>query len=58
MAKKKYHELFFNITCNEDQEKFKQAIMDDANQVVIADATAGAGKTYTTRHNVQFFPCL
>lgn len=42
---KKYHELFCGITCNEDQEKFKQAILDDKNQVIIADATAGAGKT-------------
>lgn len=45
MSKKNYHELFCGITCNEDQEKFKQAILDDKNQVIIADATAGAGKT-------------
>lgn len=45
MTKKKYHELFCGITCNEEQEKFKQAILNDENQVVIADATAGAGKT-------------
>ena len=45
MGKKNYHELFCGITCNEDQEKFKQAILDDKNQVIIADATAGAGKT-------------
>ena len=42
---KKYHELFCGIQCNEDQEKFKQAILDDNNQVIIADATAGSGKT-------------
>lgn len=42
---KKYHELFCGITCNEDQEKFKQAILSDENQVIIADATAGSGKT-------------
>lgn len=45
MSKKNYHELFCGITCNEDQEKFKQAILSDENQVIIADATAGAGKT-------------
>ena len=38
---KKCHELFYGITCNEDQEKFKQAILDDNNQVIIAEATAG-----------------
>lgn len=42
---KKYHELFCGITCNEDQEKFKQAVLDDKNQVIIVDATAGSGKT-------------
>lgn len=42
---KKYHELFCGITCNEDQEKFKQAVLDGKNQVVIVDATAGSGKT-------------
>ena len=42
---KKCHELFYGIECNEHQEKFKQAILDDNNQVVIAEATAGAGKT-------------
>lgn len=45
MSKKNYHELFCGITCNEDQEKFKQAILSGDNQVIIADATAGAGKT-------------
>ncbi len=45
MAKKNCHELFYGITCNEDQEKFKQAILDDKNQVIIAEATAGSGKT-------------
>lgn len=45
MSKKKCHELFYGIICNEDQEKFKQAILSDENQVIIAEATAGAGKT-------------
>jgi predicted ribonuclease YlaK len=42
---KNSHELFFGITCNEDQEKYKEAILDDNNQVIIVDATAGSGKT-------------
>ena len=42
---KKYHELFCGITCNEHQEKFKEAILSDDNQVIIVDATAGSGKT-------------
>lgn len=46
MSKKNnFHELFCGITCNEDQEKFKRAILSGENQVIIADATAGAGKT-------------
>ena len=45
MSKKKCHELFYGITCNEDQEKFKQDILDEKNQVIIAEATAGSGKT-------------
>lgn len=45
MSKKKGHELFYGITCNEDQEKFRDAIFNDENQVIIAEATAGAGKT-------------
>lgn len=46
MSKKmKYHELFFGIACNEDQEKLKEAIFDTDNQVIIVDATAGSGKT-------------
>lgn len=42
---KKYHELFCGVTCNDDQEKFKHAVLDDKNQVIIVDATAGSGKT-------------
>lgn len=45
MAKQKYHELFCGVECNEDQEKFKQAVLSDENQVIIVDATAGSGKT-------------
>lgn len=45
MAKQKYHELFSGIMCNEDQEKFRDAIMDDNNNVILADAVSGSGKT-------------
>lgn len=45
MAKKKYHELFSGIVCNEDQEKFRDAIMDDKNNFILVDAVSGSGKT-------------
>lgn len=45
MAKKKNDDIFYGFTLNEDQEKFKEAIMSDENNVIIADATAGSGKT-------------
>ena len=45
MAKRKNNDMFYGFTLNEDQEKFKAAIMDDEHNVVIADATAGSGKT-------------
>lgn len=45
MAKKKYHELFSGIVCNADQEKFRDAIMDDKNNFVLVDAVSGSGKT-------------
>lgn len=45
MAKKKNDDIFYGFTLNEDQEKFKEAIMGDDYNVVIADATAGSGKT-------------
>lgn len=45
MAKKKSDDIFYGFTLNEDQEKFKEAIMSDEYNVVIADATAGSGKT-------------
>lgn len=45
MAKKKYHELFSGIICNEDQEKFRDAVMDDKNNFVLVDAVSGSGKT-------------
>ena len=45
MARKKNDDIFYGFTLNEDQEKFKEAIMNDENNVIIADATAGSGKT-------------
>lgn len=45
MAKKKTDDIFYGFTLNEGQEAFKEAIMSDEYNVVIADATAGSGKT-------------
>lgn len=46
MAKRKNdNDIFYGFILNEDQEKLKEAIMDDKHNVVIVDATAGSGKT-------------
>ena len=45
MAKKKFHELFSGIVCNEYQEKFRDAVMDDNNNFILVDAVSGSGKT-------------
>lgn len=45
MAKKKTDEIFYGFILNENQEKFKEAVMNDDYNVIIADATAGSGKT-------------
>lgn len=45
MAKKKYHELFSGIICNEDQKKFRDAVMDEDNNFILVDAVSGSGKT-------------
>lgn len=45
MAKKKNDEIFYGLELNEGQENFKEAIMSDDYNVIIADATAGSGKT-------------
>ena len=45
MAKRKFDDIFYGLVLNEGQEKFKEAIMSDEYNVVIADATAGSGKT-------------
>ena len=49
MSKKKNdNDIFYGFALNEDQEKFKKALMDDNVQVVIYDATAGNAKTLLT----------
>lgn len=46
MAKRKNDDdIFYGFDLNEDQKKFKEEIMSDEHNVVIADATAGSGKT-------------
>lgn len=45
MAKKKNDDIFYGFELNEGQQAFKEAIMDEKNNVIIADATAGSGKT-------------
>lgn len=45
MARKKCDDIFYGLILNEDQEKFRDAIMNDAYNFVLADATAGSGKT-------------
>ena len=45
MAKKKNDDIFYGFVLNEEQEKFKEAIMNEESNVIIADATAGSGKT-------------
>ena len=44
MAKRK-NDIFYGFTLNEDQEKFRDAIMSDEYNFILADATAGSGKT-------------
>ena len=45
MSKRKYHELFNGIICNEDQKRFRDAVMDDNNNFILVDAVSGSGKT-------------
>lgn len=45
MAKKKNDDIFYGFELNEEQQKFKEEIMGDEHNVIIADATAGSGKT-------------
>lgn len=45
MARKKKDDIFYGLDLNEEQKVFKEEIMGDEHNVVIADATAGSGKT-------------
>lgn len=45
MAKKRSDDIFYGFALNEGQEAFRDAIMDDNNNFILADATAGSGKT-------------
>lgn len=45
MAKKRSDDIFYGFVLNKEQEAFKEAIMSEDNNVIIADATAGSGKT-------------
>lgn len=45
MSKRKNDDIFYGFVLNEGQEAFRDAIMNDENNVILADATAGSGKT-------------
>lgn len=45
MAKRKNDDIFYGFVLNEGQEAFRDAIMNDENNVILVDATAGSGKT-------------
>lgn len=45
MAKRKNDDIFYGFLLNEGQEKFKEAILNDDYNFILADATAGSGKT-------------
>lgn len=45
MAKKSNDDIFYGFILNEYQQKFVDAIMSDEYNFVLADATAGSGKT-------------
>ena len=46
MAKKSLeNDIFYGFILNEDQEKFRDAIMSNEYNFILADATAGSGKT-------------
>lgn len=45
MVKRKNDDIFYGFVLNEGQETFRDAIMSDENNVILADATAGSGKT-------------
>ena len=45
MAKKNNNDIFYGFVLNEHQQKFVDAIMSDEYNFILADATAGSGKT-------------
>lgn len=45
MGKQNMKDVFFGLKLNEGQEQLKEAILDDNNQVIMVNATAGSGKT-------------
>ena len=45
MAKKNNDDIFYGFMLNEYQQKFVDAIMSDEYNFILADATAGSGKT-------------
>ena len=45
MAKKNHNDIFYGFVLNEYQQKFVDAIMSEEHNFILADATAGSGKT-------------
>ena len=45
MAKKNNNDIFYGFILNEYQQKFVDAIMSEEHNFILADATAGSGKT-------------
>ena len=45
MAKKNNNDIFYGFVLNEYQQNFVDAIMSDEHNFILADATAGSGKT-------------
>ena len=45
MAKKNNNDIFYGFVLNEYQQKFVDAIMSEDHNFILADATAGSGKT-------------
>lgn len=45
MAKKNNNDIFYGFALNEYQQKFVDAIMSEEYNFILADATAGSGKT-------------
>jgi len=43
--RKNKDDIFYGFVLNEDQQKFVDAIMSDEYNFILADATAGSGKT-------------